>query len=364
MEAIFQNINSLKIFTILLIVVLFISFLFTTGKLKNNNKFQLLIYAFFLILLHSVFISSNQSESLMASLHALLIMIFIALLGSLFSYKKIIFYLNILFIFITGVILFSSDMLLLFTGKSYFYEGNFFGILGNANYLGAVIAIFLLPYFLTQKPRKNKYKYIQYFTIANLVYILFLTRSRAALGVFIVLLGYLYLRNINYKNVKYYVLFTIILIPVLYVIYDTFLVNIIFKYKSQSSVIGTREILWLTRIEAISQKPVWGWGFAVNNFTYLDSMHHFNKLEKGNTILAILEELGIIMGGLFILLLNYLFVFILRKETFLFFKLVVLATMLHLIFETWLFNFNGLMAVIFWLIVYLSLSSQKRFISK
>jgi len=355
-----ESINIIKIFVMLLATIMIFAIILYKGKMKKNTTFKFLIYSFILILLHSLFFSTDVSQSVLASLHALLVMVFILLFGSSISFKQISKILKIIIIGISIVVLVSSDISLVFMGKSHFIEGNFHGVLGNANYLGAIISIFLLPLFLTMKSRKKVYKYVNILVIINLVYVLLLTRSRASLGVFAVVLMYLYLHKIEFNKIKNYIIFIMVILPIAVIIYHIFLVDIIFKYADHDSIIGTREILWITRIEAISQKPLLGWGYSVNNFSYISDIYQFNAQEKGNTILAILEELGLILGSMFIIFLTYIFTLILRKDTLIFFKLVIIATLTHLIFETWLFNFNGLMTLIFWLIVYLAIEYDKK----
>jgi O-antigen ligase len=137
----------------------------------------------------------------------------------------------------------------------------------------------------------------------------------------------------------------------------------IYKNHNAESILSTRSILWDARIEAIKEKPYTGWGYNVNEFTYIDKYHQFNKLEKGNTFLAIFEEFGLIFGSILIGLFSFIFYksfkILKARKTTPYLAVTIVAVLLHSLLETWIFNFYGLLAIVFWTLILASFQKDK-----
>ena len=126
----------------------------------------------------------------------------------------------------------------------------------------------------------------------------------------------------------------------------------------------TREALWGARIYAISQKPYLGWGFTVNEFTEFIPGHRNNAKEKGNVILAIFEEFGLIFGSISLLILFSIFKYSITLYRYqkdkVYIAVTIIAILMHSMVETWILNFSSFLAIIFWFLILSSFQYQKR----
>lgn len=366
LELFFNDINSFKFyFFIFSSFILF--FLYLNYGLKTFTKNTLILFlVFLLILIHSLIFSYNSDFSTRQSLYSLSILFtfyfIIKLVGSNFIFK---YYIKII-LFFTAIFLISSDLILLVFNSSIFYvDSNFRGILQNSNTLALYLSVFIAPvifhlYFLSFQLKKSFFIFI---ILSNIFYILLLTKSRTGIVIFIIIGIYFYLFNNPKLKSKLkgiiYVLFFIILSLI---IFNNKIADIIYK-NNKESITSTRNILWIARITAIKEKPFFGWGYQINEYSYIDKYHEFNKLEKGNTILALIEEFGFIFGSIIIFMLIYIFYKILKiintMKNYYFINITIIATLLHSLLETWLFNFNGLLTMFFWLIILSTLELKK-----
>lgn len=239
--------------------------------------------------------------------------------------------------------------------------GNFRGVTQNANYLATLISTLTFPYFIgsINNLESGKQKLIYALLAALSVMVIILTRSRTAMGAAVItLLFYLifvhnYVGSKQTRAIKRYVAIS----AILFVVIANFgkATN---KYEGQDAL-ATRSHLIDLRFEAIAERPFIGWGFYVNNFTQMDAFNEFNPSEKGNTILAVIEEFGIIFGLATLIYLTALLYTcarnLLRNQKTIPFALILISAAVALQGETWLFNFYGITGLVLWLIIYLSL---------
>lgn len=332
-------------------------------RLRKVNGYLLSIFTFYgLIIGHTVFFSTDFEMSIeRASFSSAVILMFYFFI----HYSKI--FVNILkyYIFaLTGFILCTSDaMLALSPGLA---STQFDGVFLNPNILGFHISIVALPYFLNKAFRgffKNS-RIISFnnFVALNLLILVVLTKARASMLVTAFVCLLLLLRYEKRTIAKIKVLSTIALMGLIIGSTTNVIQSLVNKYEGQSSVFQTREYLYLSRINGISQRPLLGWGFQVNpTHGRYEKYHSSNKLEKGNMYLALLEEFGVFIGLGMIFIIFYI-----AKKSFdipnsyFFMTLTITATVLHLNFESWFLNFNAINTFIFWLYVLLVASLPKK----
>jgi hypothetical protein len=351
-----------------LFVLISVNMMMLHRKIRISRIEVLFVLSFILILVHSIFFSSEIEKSIERSLFSISFILMLLSIRMAFEDRLLAFIKNVLIIY--GVlIVIISDLLLLIFGKSssFYVEGNFVGLSSNANTFGLLISVFLLPTVISALISRKRidYKFILLSVyLLNLMYIMLETRSRAALGVLVVLLFTSILLKYK-KTISRLIIgfvFILILIPVSILMQD----SVLNKYENSSnlenSVFSTRMILWIHRIDGIKEKPLLGWGFQVNSAKdKFQGPHIFNELEKGNTPLALLEEFGIPFGMLIIILFYSLcFKFISLKIEYSIIPLIFIGASAHSMFETWLFNFNGYFAWLLWIIIFLGCSFLQR----
>jgi len=352
-------------------------------KIYLNGQIKIII-VFIFILIFSSFMSVDILVSGMKSIMALLNLIMI--LGStlIFGKEKMMFYIKKIIILFSLFILITSDIAIYLDEKVLFYfQGNFKGIFYNSNFLGGFIGLFSIIFIIRELfgNDNTKFKKIIYFSILlNLFFILWNTRSRAAILAFVVALSYIYLYKyiiLNKKRVNYvFTAFGILLIIAIIVANNSnYFLKYILKYHSDSSVTATRSMLWRAHLNAIPVKPFFGWGYCVNPLSYDKAMKmryeglvdvRKGNTEKGNTLIAIVEEFGSVTGTFIIILLTYLFIWILLKinknnvnDDILFMNGIILAALVHVNFESWLTYFGNIYTIFFWYLIIIRLSSEQ-----
>jgi hypothetical protein len=352
------DVNTFKLyffaFTSLISLAVFIYYRFYIVK----KKILFLFLTFFLFLFHSIFFSYDVLFSVGRSLYVLSVLFTLYCFVRIITPEVVLKYYVRFVVFIAALILISSDAdLLLGAGPSAYIDSHFRGVAANSNTLALYLSVFIAPVILSIYYRDNRriVSFVTLFVIANLSVILFLTKSRAGIAVFLISFLYAYLAYNTNTTEKYkHFFYVIIFCGIGAVLFSGEINQIVFK-GNEGNIIGSREILWLTRLEAISERPFFGWGFQVNEFERINKFLIFNSLEKGNILLAVLEEFGLIFGTLIVGAFGYIFyqVYIIAKETkyHLFLSLTLIGTLLHSQLETWVFNFNGFITLFFWLLV-------------
>lgn len=348
-------------YTLSLFLLITVNMMMLYKKVKVTRTEIIFVLLFFVILLHSIFFSSELEKSVERSLFSLSFILMLFSVRLAFDYK-LLRLIRITLLLYGIVVVIINDFILLIFGKSstFYVEGNFIGLSSNANTFGLLISVFLLPAvlsFLINIKRLNGRVILLFLYSFNLIYIMFETRSRAALGVFVVLLFTSILIKYRKKSSRILIggIFTLALIPAAFLLQDSLLNKYENNSKSENSIFSTRMVLWIHRIEGIQEKPLLGWGYQVNSAKdKFYGAHIFNELEKGNTPLAILEEFGTPLGMAIIFLLYSFAIRILKLSIeYSIVPLIIIGALAHSMFETWLFNFNGYFTWILWVMIFL-----------
>ena len=242
-----------------------------------------------------------------------------------------------------------------------FIDGNYVGTTANANMLGGYLALCCFPLFLhyARQAESLRLRQISWILLVACCYLIFMTRSRAALLVISASSVFLIMTTERLRRGGKFLLLTIILAGTL-----SAALLVSDKY-GEAELLSTRSILLLQRITAISERPWLGWGFNSDVYNYYDESNFFPAMEKGNTVLQAFEEFGIPFGTFAILGLFYIIwraALVLRQKPHgLAFSATLIGCAVHLMFETWLFNFPALLSIYFWIILLLAgyLSERK-----
>lgn len=327
-------------------------------KNKYSLSISLLRYVLtilVMVMLHSVFFSYNQLWSLFEFSKWALIFIFILVVISRFPSQKINYFIKIYFV-INGLYLILTADLIFVLGLDSIYrnDGYFYGLLTNSNMFAFSI---VLSYPFIQS--MIKYKYLHILLFFNIILLIIASGSRGALICF---LFYIFLMIKDNFNLFQSIILLIIVTPLIYYFGD---VGFIYKGESANidGIVATREHFWNARINAIESKPYFGWGYSVNEFTYFSKYVITNLREKGNTILALVEEFGLLLAPLlifftlkmFIKSINYYLKFDNRYIAY-----VLLMVLVNNQFETWLFNFNSTYTILIWFMVLIGMNKNLR----
>lgn len=346
------NFNDYKplIYLIAILSSLFLSNKYFISKKTVKTFLPLLV----LVFLHSLFFSYKPFWSLFEFSKWALIFTLIFVIISRFSTHKIFNFIKFFFV-VKGLYLILSSNLIFAIGldAAYSDNGQFYGLLTNSN-MFAFSLVLSFPFI--QSIINNKYVFS--ILIINTILLILASGSRGALlciSIYLVLL----IKN-NFK-VWQLVLLILIFAPIIFYFGDTS-----FLYKGRSmdleGAVSTRSHFWLARIEAIQAKPYFGWGYSVNEFTYFSKYVVTNLREKGNTILALVEEFGLFLGP--VVLFYTLLIFrrsIINHMNFGNLKIAFLLVivLINNQFETWLFNFNSINTILIWSLVIIGLDINK-----
>jgi O-antigen ligase len=246
------------------------------------------------------------------------------------------------------------------TQESY-HQGNFRGYFGNSNSLAHYISSAALPlclfFFVTTKRLK---KMIALTGMAILFLILVESRSRAAFAAVFASGAVIYFGLIRFSKLNK----SIAIVPVLAIIFFTYFAGFVLQKYDGSDTFLTRSYLWALHINAISERPLLGWGIGVNPVDFKiyteESYNYLADTEKGSSYYIIPEELGVPLS---ITIFLSVMQFFRRQVTQAFFQMrrnaqirsgllplsIVIGGLVHGIFESWFFSFGNPMAIIFWL---------------
>lgn len=367
LELFVQDINQFKFyFFILLFFILFPIYLYIAPK--DISKYTIiLISLFFIIVLHSIFISYDSSSSVKQSIYALIILIDLYMIIKIINREIISTYYKRFIIIISIIIIGSSNLIVfLYNSTSFYHDSNFHGIIQNSNTLALYLAVFISPYLFHELFINSKTKFIfiiKFTLIIDVFFLLLITHSRTSIVVFLIIGIYYFLfNNPRLKSKLIGIVILLFIISTTLFLTSNNINKYLYKNNNTQTLTSTRDLLWIARLKAINEKPYFGWGYQVNEYNYVDKYNQFNKLEKGNTLLAIIEEFGIIFGIIFIIILNYLFYQVYLKLKYIhelsYVTVTLIAVLFHSLLETWLFNFNGLLAIFFWMIIISSFETK------
>ena len=322
---------------------------YTKGTFKLTKTSLLILFLYILIVIHYLIVGlSLDSENSLNLLFGFVLFSALTLMSNVIDS-------SILFYWMNRILLFTSVIYVLVNFVAYILfkdrltiEGNFTGIASNPNMLGSYVAIIGVPLYLKGIKLRLELRFLFIFLIILIsFFVVYKTQSRASLLVLFSISAFAFRKFI----IKHWVL-SIFFLVLIFVFLFPLIVN---KYEGQE-VFGTRKYLYSLRLDAISERPYFGWGINYKGSNTYDEYNVFPPLEKGNTLLQILEDLGIILGGIFILLMGYvIYSAVLRLskipnlEPF---ALILIGSVVHLMFETWLFSFSSILSIIFWSIIF------------
>jgi len=341
-------------------------FLFPVYLNNKDKKMDYYVFitflSFILILVHSIVFSFEPLQSSIDSILAILKLLTLYLIIKIIEQKNIQSAIKLIFMFLSIITILPSNILLLLGQRENFtVDGNFKSIFANANMFAMYLSIFVYPYILYLDKFFKSFlwgKYFYYFLNFNIFYLILISGSRINLGLFIIASIFFYLndpkKGFQFQSLpKVISIFSLSAIS-LFVFLNEFFMSFIFK--NQLSIFTTRIPLWISRLNAISEKPLFGWGYNVNEFYFYNKYTVFNELEKGSTVLAMIEEFGVFLGIfliiVFILVFYNAFKKYLKTPNTQYLGLVILLVPFHLIVETWILNFNSLFALFIWFIIF------------
>lgn len=250
-----------------------------------------------------------------------------------------------------GAFVASNLAVLVLRGEDAFLDGSLAGVTANPNMLGAYLVILCFPLLvdLATAPLGRSLKALAWSTLAVCVWLVFLTRSRAAL---LALLAASLVWLVRWARGSLQRKLGLVAAGG----GASALVLAIAGAKYEDvDLFGTRTILLLQRLMAISERPWLGWGFNSSVYTAFDESNVFPSMEKGNTILQALEEFGIPLGSVVVAGVAWLawraVSTLGRTRRGTPFAGALVAGAVHLMFETWLFNFPSVLSTYFWTIL-------------
>jgi len=347
------------LFVISINIGLLVNLYWSTSAIR---KWGLLpIITFILIVIHSLLLSTDVLNSLERALFSLLFVSAATFLVSNFPNDS----LSLIkrFIYVSGIfwVIGCFVAMIGFTSSSY-HAGNFRGFTNNSNYLALYLSVFVTPSFITKIVRSRRLSasfFLNLVLFFAVLLIIIETRSRASILVVVVML----LLQLNYSNLirgvpvyrKRLLLCFVALASIFSLLNVGFIAD---KYSTSEgtlveSVFSTRAIMYDYRIQGITERPWLGWGYSINSMEgRMTEPWVFNEYEKGTTPLAVVEEFGIVLGGLLLLVLLKIGIASFRgwpQDPIV--CSIVLGALVHSLFETWLFNFNSYYCWIFWICV-------------
>jgi hypothetical protein len=234
-------------------------------------------------------------------------------------------------------------------------DGNYVGTTANANMLGGYLSLLCFPLLLhgARKFQRRQLRLVCWMLLLGCSYLILLTRSRASLLVVCVASIFLVLTSEHLERRRKFLILAIIFAGTAAATWYASA-----KY-GEAELLSTRSILLLLRVTAILERPWLGWGFNADVYNYYDDSNVFPAMEKGNTVLQCLEEFGIPFGTFIVLGLCFLIwraaTMLRRQPHGMPFSAALVGCATHLTLETWLFNFQALLAIYFWLVLLIAL---------
>ena len=322
---------------------------YTKGTFKLTKTSLLILFLYVLIVIHYLGVGlSFDRENSLNLLFGFVLFTALALMSNVIDSSILFYWMNRILLVTSIIYVMVNFVAYIFFKDRLTMEGNFSGIADNPNMLGSYVAVVGVPLYL--KGLRFQWKARFLFTLLITLisfFVVYKTQSRASLLVLFCVIAFAF-RKFIFRHWVLSICFLIVICVVLFPL-------IVNKYEGQE-IFGTRKYLYSLRLEAISERPYLGWGLNYKGSNTYDEYNVFPPLEKGNTLLQILEDLGIILGGIFILLMTYVIystVLRLSKIPSLEpFALILLGSGVHLMFETWLFSFASILSIIFWSILF------------
>lgn len=308
----------------------------------------------------SVFWSNNQDISLSRGLFNIVMVTILFFLSKKTDHSKMMRLVLDAGFFTCIITLAGTLPAYIFESPQSYFLGNFRGYFSNSNVLGHLIGMLAIPYSLTLSIYKNKWRYIYVIMLLLLCFILFLSRSRAGLLAAVVAASYIYYsQRHRLTNAKQNIVLLLASAALVFVIQKPGFLLTKYERFGVSSPLATRSYLWDAHLNAINERPFFGWGLGINPVYFKGDLSTSEReTEKGNSFVILPEELGIPLSSLILIAFIPMIVFF-KKSIFyqnnpntpLHLTLsisIILAGIVHSFFESWLFSFGNPMSLIFW----------------
>jgi O-antigen ligase len=326
-----------------------------SGKLYVRKNFTRPLGAFLIIGFFSVTWSIRPDISMLRSLFNLLAILLVCFIIFKSTKTHVELIVNRAFglIAFTTIAFLGADYIG-FNSEASYFQGNYHGMFYNSNFLGQTIALICLPYVLIGTTKGGLKSLVYVACTVLFLYFLLQTRSRAAIISFIVealVMSFWYLSSKKgwYKAITYF------LVTVCMFAFITQLTFFADKYDTgsgkTSEAFVTRSSLWFAHIDKILERPLFGWGLGVNPVNFKDNLE-LGDSEKGNSIIALVEEIGFLPVA-FLALLSFPLMRLFIRKIYLGIKsnsidnagilcfVFICGSIIHSNFESWLFYFGN-----------------------
>lgn len=283
------------------------------------------------------------------------------------------YFLHIYYLMSVGIVL-SNGLLLLMQPEFAFLGGNFRGWVDNPNGLGALIGTFVVSilFFKISRPNLSLLQKLVLGIILVLAVVeLFASRSRG--GMLAALTGTLI---VGWRQKGFALMIGLALLLLLV---GTFIPSLPISralteiiYKNESSIQGSgRLLIWQNMLEDIRRSPLIGNGLGVADVGTAGAFV-FNSggytIEKSNSYLALLDELGYFGALIFATLILFPFV----RKMLVSIKVsspcysvenialiaIILAGAIDAFFEAWMFAVGSFYCVTFWIFTFLLMARK------
>ena len=325
-----------------------------------------------ILVLMSVPFSSSLEVSLMRFISTVLVLLYlISISAAIPCFREVLFKYG----HAVSFLVFLSSVISLYLGNGFDNTGNFRGFFYNSNFLGMLIFLVCLPSTIVFLKR-NLFRGKRFYILANIVLagglflFLVMSHSRAAMAATLILFfTYFYLQA---KSKLKYLLRLVFGLVVSLVFVFSFLgfdtaSNIAGRFVNKygndntiSNVFYTRSVIWAARLDAISLKPLFGWGYGVNpsktSHLLVDTGN--GDTEKGNSVLGAIEEFGLVFAvPIFVLFCSLLYMQAMCKRSLSdtsksyvhsMLVAVLFSGLFHTNFESWLFYFGNIITIFYW----------------
>lgn len=234
------------------------------------------------------------------------------------------------------------------TGNGFDDVGKFTGFTENSNVMGGYLALLMFPAAMQSfLNAKSGFSRLPPALLATaILFLVFSTGSRASLLAILCGLAFVALLSPNLaRKYRRMIIVGVLVAPLM--------LTSFFQKNEDLTLFASRAFLYQLRFEAIAESPLLGWGLAADVNNSYDRFNIFPPQEKGNTILQMLEEFGVVFGTIFTIAITVAILWagriLARTRATIWVPVFLVAAWVHSMFETWMFNFQSTIAIFFWL---------------
>jgi O-antigen ligase len=280
-----------------------------------------------------------------------------------------------------NVLVLACEVLAYISAVCYFALG--FGVFGNPNSLGAIIAIVFMPILVwgAVVAETSGLKQRRFFALALCGALLYFANSRAAIlaSILVVTLFTLALRR--QRLLFKFAFFSVFFLTIMAVlnpshvneVASSFVGRTVFKESgTHTGVFGSRLSPWTETVATFKQHPWFGTGFGTSDLGQVSAHLTESSVyttegtnrEHGNSYLALAEYLGLLGSVPFLILILMLIRVVARVFQWMRrtgspfhpgipFALVALSGLIHAGFEDWLSAVGSYLCVFFWVSIFI-----------